>query len=223
MTQVTHFRPPDDQPPVPRAPYEYEDIPRVDSPQKFQKLSANWDNLIERISSLSDAALFERSATLHEDLVAALRAGIPRQRRGEVWKFLADYRRRVNPPRHSSASKRPSEGLYRSLLGELTVHQHEIFVDLGRTFPNIPYFAATMDRGQLALFNVLKVYSLYDEQVGYCQGLAFVAGVLLIHVSTARLLCCPTNTASPADERRRCIRSDVLYATRLWLTGSVQE
>jgi len=37
--------------------------------------------------------------------------------------------------------------------------------------------------GQLALYNMLKAYSLLDPEVGYCQGLCFVAGVLLLHVS----------------------------------------
>lgn len=37
--------------------------------------------------------------------------------------------------------------------------------------------------GQLALYNLLKAYSLLDEEVGYCQGLSFIAGVLLLHVS----------------------------------------
>lgn len=40
-----------------------------------------------------------------------------------------------------------------------------------------------MGPGQLALFNLLKAYSLLDPEVGYCQGLSFVAGVLLLHVS----------------------------------------
>ena len=29
---------------------------------------------------------------------------------------------------------------------------------------------------------MLKAYSLLDKEVGYCQGLSFVAGLLLIHV-----------------------------------------
>ena len=54
---------------------------------------------------------------------------------------------------------------------------------LGRTFPNHNYFEKELGSGQLALFNVLKAYSLLDDEVGYCQGLSFVAGLLLVHVS----------------------------------------
>lgn len=59
------------------------------------------------------------------------------------------------------------------------------FPFVGRTFPSHPYFAAQLGRGQLCLFNVLKAYSVLDEEVGYCQGLSFVAGILLMHMREA--------------------------------------
>lgn len=52
----------------------------------------------------------------------------------------------------------------------------------GRTFPNHSYFMSPLGPGQLGLYNLLKAYSLLDEEVGYCQGLSFIAGVLLLHV-----------------------------------------
>lgn len=33
-----------------------------------------------------------------------------------------------------------------------------------------------------AVQNVVKAYSLYDEEVGYCQGLQFIVGPLLLNV-----------------------------------------
>lgn len=45
------------------------------------------------------------------------------------------------------------------------------------------YFKEPGGEGQEMLFNVIKAYSLFDPQVGYCQGLHFVVGVLLLHVS----------------------------------------
>lgn len=35
----------------------------------------------------------------------------------------------------------------------------------------------------LALFLVRQAYSVYDEEVGYCQGISFFSAVLLLHVS----------------------------------------
>ena len=52
----------------------------------------------------------------------------------------------------------------------------------GRTFPSHPYFSPQLGHGQLCLFNILKAYSILDEEVGYCQGLSFVAGILLMHM-----------------------------------------
>ena len=31
--------------------------------------------------------------------------------------------------------------------------------------------------------SLLQAYSVYDEEVGYCQGLSFLSAVLLLHVS----------------------------------------
>lgn len=39
--------------------------------------------------------------------------------------------------------------------------------------------------GQLALFNLLKAYSILDPELGYCQGLGFLCGILLLHLDEA--------------------------------------
>lgn len=51
-----------------------------------------------------------------------------------------------------------------------------------RTFPHHEYFTDGQGIGQENLFNVLKAYSLYDPEVGYCQGLPFVVAILLLNV-----------------------------------------
>lgn len=55
--------------------------------------------------------------------------------------------------------------------------------DLARTFPSVDMFKQEGGDGQQALERVLKAYSLYDSHVGYCQGLAFLVGPLLMNVS----------------------------------------
>ncbi|KAG2482324.1 hypothetical protein HYH03_018746, partial [Edaphochlamys debaryana] len=71
-----------------------------------------------------------------------------------------------------------------AMLNEMTEGQEEvdesILRDIHRTFPEHPYFS--LDAGQQALFRVLKAYSLHDLEVAYCQGMAFMAGVLLMYV-----------------------------------------
>jgi hypothetical protein len=41
-----------------------------------------------------------------------------------------------------------------------------------------------------ALFRVLKAYSLHDLEVGYCQGMAFAAGIILMYLPQVRYSCC---------------------------------
>ncbi|KAK2517641.1 Tbc1d4 [Columba livia] len=115
-----------------------------------------------------------------EDIHSTLKEGVPKSRRGEIWQFLAVQHR----VRHRLPNKQqPPDISYKELLKQLTAQQHAILVDLGRTFPTHPYFSAHLGAGQLSLFNLLKAYSLLDKEVGYCQGISFVAGVLLLHMS----------------------------------------
>lgn len=53
--------------------------------------------------------------------------------------------------------------------------------DIPRTYPELEFFKDA-GRGQAALFNVIKAYSLHDKEVGYCQGSAFIVGLLLLQV-----------------------------------------
>uniref|UniRef100_A0A4W3I2K4 TBC1 domain family member 4 n=1 Tax=Callorhinchus milii TaxID=7868 RepID=A0A4W3I2K4_CALMI len=115
-----------------------------------------------------------------EKVQIVLSQGVPKSRRGEIWQFLAEQYRL----RHRLPDKyQPGDISYKELLKQLTTQQHAILVDLGRTFPTHPYFSAQLGAGQLSLFNLLKAYSLLDKEVGYCQGISFVAGVLLLHTS----------------------------------------
>lgn len=114
-----------------------------------------------------------------ETIHAAVAQGVPRQHRGEIWKFLSEqYLLRQAVPSRPPANHTP----YKELLKQLTSQQHAILIDLGRTFPTHPYFQAQLGAGQLSLYNILKAYSLLDPEVGYCQGLSFIAGVLLLHM-----------------------------------------
>lgn len=70
--------------------------------------------------------------------------------------------------------------------GLLTDNFMMILFYIGRTFPGHPYFMSQFGPGQLSLFNLLKAYSIHDTDVGYCQGLSFVAGILLMHMDESQ-------------------------------------
>ncbi|KAJ6593928.1 rab-GTPase-TBC domain-containing protein [Mycena capillaripes] len=114
---------------------------------------------------------YQQFASEHpEALARAIAKGIPGTLRGMMWQLMA-------------ASKDPElESTYLKLLKDSSPHEKAITRDLGRTFPHHDFFTDGQGIGQENLFNVLKAYSIYDEPVGYCQGLPFVVAILLLNM-----------------------------------------
>ncbi|KAI9228147.1 MAG: rab-GTPase-TBC domain-containing protein, partial [Piptocephalis tieghemiana] len=96
--------------------------------------------------------------------------GIPDPVRGMCWQVMA-------------GPKDPSlESQYASLLDLPCRDSRTIEKDLPRTYPQHPYFSQEGSGGQSALGRVVRAYAVYDDGVGYCQGMAFIAGALLLHM-----------------------------------------
>uniref|UniRef100_A0A060SZ41 ARAD1A17226p n=1 Tax=Blastobotrys adeninivorans TaxID=409370 RepID=A0A060SZ41_BLAAD len=104
-------------------------------------------------------------------------SGVPPPLRGMAWRAMCES--------HSHTF----ESLYDSLAAEWTPFVKIIGRDLNRTFPEIGLFQEKGGEGQVALGRVLRAYSAYDMQVGYCQGLTFLAGPLLLHMSDRDAFC----------------------------------
>lgn len=104
-------------------------------------------------------------------------SGIPPALRGLVWRSMCES--------YSTCF----ESLYDSLAQEWTPFVKLIGRDLNRTFPEISLFEEKGGEGQKKLGRVLRAYSAYDMQVGYCQGLTFLAGPLLLHMSDRDAFC----------------------------------
>ncbi|CAB1117035.1 unnamed protein product [Ectocarpus sp. CCAP 1310/34] len=82
----------------------------------------------------------------------------------------------------------------------------EISRDVGRTFPRQDLFKSRNGPGQNLLANVLKACLKTNPDVGYCQGMNFVAGSLLLACATRD----PAVGAPcyPNCDRRRSVRGD---------------
>ncbi|KAI8908056.1 rab-GTPase-TBC domain-containing protein [Gorgonomyces haynaldii] len=91
-----------------------------------------------------------------------LHKGIPEPIRGMMWQLMATSKSEV------------LESEYLELLQRTTRHDKMITRDLARTFPGHPFFKDPEGPGQTSLYNILKAYSIYDADVGYCQGLPFI-------------------------------------------------
>ena len=101
-----------------------------------------------------------------------VRKGVPTNFRGLVWQLLCN----VHNNRVVIREK------YAPLLKLSSPCEKVIKRDIPRTFPEHEYFKEKDSIGQIGLFNVMKAYSIYDSEVGYCQGSAFVVGLLLLNM-----------------------------------------
>ncbi|KAJ8775174.1 hypothetical protein K2173_020178 [Erythroxylum novogranatense] len=103
-----------------------------------------------------------------------IRKGIPDCLRGLVWQLISGSRDLLlmNP------------GVYGKLvIYETSPSEPDIIRDISRTFHSHVFFQQREGSGQRSLYNVLKAYSVYDRDIGYVQGMGFLAGLLLLYMS----------------------------------------
>uniref|UniRef100_A0A673WC68 Ecotropic viral integration site 5 n=1 Tax=Salmo trutta TaxID=8032 RepID=A0A673WC68_SALTR len=108
-----------------------------------------------------------------KDLV---RKGIPHHFRAIVWQLLCN------------AQNMPIKDQYSELLKMTSPCEKLIRRDIARTYPEHDFFKED-SLGQEVLFNVMKAYSLVDREVGYCQGSAFIVGLLLMQMPEEEAFC----------------------------------
>jgi hypothetical protein len=105
---------------------------------------------------------------LHPDrFLRRVRRGIPPQFRWEVWKAALH----LHKQEHILAQD------YKKLSTQDNAHTKQIEIDIARTFPDLKTFAQEQ---QQKLLRVLNAYAAYNPKLGYCQGMNFVAGLLLL-------------------------------------------
>ncbi|EME83107.1 uncharacterized protein MYCFIDRAFT_106564, partial [Pseudocercospora fijiensis CIRAD86] len=106
-----------------------------------------------------------------------IRSGIPPPLRGVVWTSMA------------GARDRDLEEAYERLLGEKSPYEGIINKDVGRSFPGVELFRDAEGDGQKMLGRVLQCFSLHDKDIGYCQGLGFLVGPLLMNMGEREAFC----------------------------------
>ncbi|KAI1635439.1 rab-GTPase-TBC domain-containing protein [Biscogniauxia mediterranea] len=119
----------------------------------------------------------QTAARLPTLLSHKIRKGIPPPLRGVVWQSMAGAR-------DSFLLEQ-----FDKLCGESSPYEGLIGKDLGRSFPGVEMFRDPEGDGQRMLGRVLKCFSLYDHKIGYCQGLAFLVGPLLMHMPDSQAFC----------------------------------
>lgn len=154
-----------------------------------------WDLLMKNNGlSIETSTIPTRFPPKSDKVKKLIRKGIPPEWRGNAWFFYAGGYERLNK----------NIGIYEQIVENTKgIHNKDTEVierDLNRTFPdnrffnelagkNTPSSASTSDSPAdetemiTSLRRVLIAFAHYQPQIGYCQSLNFLAGLLLIFMS----------------------------------------
>lgn len=104
------------------------------------------------------------------ELSKAVQQGFPLPLRGTIWQLMASSKSLI------------LEEVYTSLSTESSAHEKGIKRDLSRT-------SFAKNASEESLFNIIKAYSLWDPEVGYIQGMAFITVPLLLCMKEEEAFC----------------------------------
>ncbi|XP_063809187.1 growth hormone-regulated TBC protein 1 [Pseudophryne corroboree] len=160
-------------------------IPRIDiygfeRPEEFdyafyEDFQSRYLEILTR-RAIKWSKLLQKSTVVEKSLKVKryIRKGIPNEHRSYVWMMVsgAQAKMELNP------------GYYRSALvdGQNNAKLVDAVVtDLNRTFPdNVKFRKNASPCLQQTLYNVLVAFGHHNKAVGYCQGMNFITGYLIL-------------------------------------------
>ncbi|KAM3938789.1 TBC1 domain family member 10A isoform 1-T1 [Leptodactylus fuscus] len=134
---------------------------------KWLDMLSNWDKWM---------------AKRHKKIKLRCQKGIPPSLRGRAWQYLSGSRVKMdqNPNKFTELDSMAGDPKWVDIIER----------DLHRQFPFHEMFVARGGHGQQDLFRVLKAYTLYRPDEGYCQAQAPIAAVLLMHMPAEQAFWC---------------------------------
>uniref|UniRef100_A0A8D0DKE6 TBC1 domain family member 10B n=1 Tax=Salvator merianae TaxID=96440 RepID=A0A8D0DKE6_SALMN len=110
------------------------------------------------------------------------RKGIPSSLRAKAWQLLSNSKELLdqNPGKFEELERQSGDPKWLDVIEK----------DLHRQFPFHEMFAARGGHGQQDLYRILKAYTIYRPEEGYCQAQAPVAAVLLMHMPAEQAFWC---------------------------------
>ncbi|KAG1053661.1 hypothetical protein G6F43_004281 [Rhizopus delemar] len=101
--------------------------------------------------------------------------GIPDCWRRDAWYYL------VTDCLKNTENDLQYKQSYQELLEKESPHERQIDLDIPRTLRDHIMFKQRYGSGQRALFNVLRAFANYDQEVGYCQGMTNIVATILMY------------------------------------------
>ena len=75
------------------------------------------------------------------------------------------------------------DNLYQKLMElEWEEVENQIRKDINRTMSELKLWREDSQGGNNKLYNVLKAYANYDQEVNYVQGMNYIVGLLLLYI-----------------------------------------
>jgi len=108
-----------------------------------------------------------------EKLKKRVYKGVPLRFRGDIWKLLLKVQQYIE--------KKPK--LYqkaKTVALQTSPDVRQVDLDVNRTYRDHIMFRERYSEKQQQLFHVLVAYSMYNTEVGYCQGMSQIAALLLM-------------------------------------------
>jgi len=133
--------------------------------KKEMERANKWSKMIKKWESFSTKKSVK--------VISRAEKGIPDCVRGEAWKRLCWAAREMEQHKEK----------YAELCARKSKWVTQIDLDVNRSSRNHLQFRERYGKGQVALFTILKAYSVYDEEVGYCQGMSDITSLLLKYVT----------------------------------------
>lgn len=117
------------------------------------------------------------SKSTKEKLPKRIYKGIPDKVRNDIWSKLLN----LSVIMADVKNKNKYQGML-TLARQHGTEARQIDSDVNRQFRENIFFRDRYNLKQQQLFNVLVAYSVYNSEVGYCQGMSTLAGMLLMYL-----------------------------------------
>lgn len=159
----------------------------IERQAKESERSTKWDLMLNALESGTPSQISNAKSKLS----SRVRKGIPNDQRGRAWYYLIEGDlAKEEYPDLDNILEDPCHYYHAfdhvKLKGKMSSRiKEDISRDLNRTFPRHRMFMSHTeegDRGRLHLAKVLECYATIDPEVGYCQGMCFVAALFLVYM-----------------------------------------